>query len=153
MKVYIGADHRGFELKQQLVPWLQKEGHDVVDCGNSVLDPLDDFPDFSFAVADAVSADPEHSRGIIICGSGGGVTIAANKVKSIRCDTASNLSEVKHNRTNNDVNMIALAADYTSFDKAKKFMKIFLETKFSGEEKYKRRIAKITEYESCCGCC
>ena len=129
MKVYIGADHRGFELKQQLVPWLQKEGHDVVDCGNTVPDPVDDFPDFSFAVADKVAADPERSRGVIICGSGGGVTIAANKVRGIRCATASQLDEVKHNRTNNDVNMIALASDYTSLDQAKELVKMFLETK------------------------
>lgn len=154
MKVFIGADHRGFDLKQQLVPWLQKERYDVVDCGNSKLDPLDDFPDFSFAVADKLAADLSTSLGIIICGSGGGVTIAANKVKGIRCATASQLEEVKHNRTNNDVNMIALAADHTPLPQAKELVTAFLETKFSGGEKYKRRIAKITNYElSCCGAC
>lgn len=148
MKVFIGADHRGFDLKQQLIPWLQSEGHDVVDLGNSVQDPLDDYPDFSFAVADAVSADPDRSRGIIICGSGGGVTIAANKVRGIRCATASNLLEVKHNRMNNDVNMIALAADHTPPEEAKEFVTMFITTPFGGGEKYVRRIKKITEREA-----
>lgn len=146
MKIYIGADHRGLELKENLKPWLQEEKYDVVDCGNTKFDPLDDFPDFSFAVAEKVSEDPE-SLGIIICGSGGGVTIAANKVKGIRCATVAYADEVKHNRTNNDINMIALAADYTPFDTAREFVKIFLETKFSGEEKYIRRIKKIAARE------
>jgi ribose 5-phosphate isomerase B len=151
MKVYIGADHRGFELKQQLIPWLTKKGHDVIDCGNTVLDPLDDFPDFSFAVAEKVADDPA-SRGIIICGSGGGVTIAANKVVGIRCGTVSNADEVKHNRENNDVNMIALASDYTPFKESCEFADIFLTTAFKGDEKYTRRIQKISTYESaCCG--
>jgi len=153
MKVYIGADHRGFELKEQLIPWLKKEGHEVIDCGNTKLNPLDDFPDFSFAVAQNVSEDL-LSRGIIICGSGGGVTIAANKVPGIRCATVAYADEAKHNRTNNDVNMIALASDYTKLEQAQEFVKIFLNTKFDGGEKYKRRIAKISEYEdSCCGDC
>lgn len=146
MKVYIGADHRGFELKEKLKPWLKKLKHEVVDCGNTKLDPLDDFPDFSFAVAENVAQDPQ-SRGIIICGSGGGVTIAANKVPGIRCATVAYADEVKHNRENNDVNMIALASDYTSFEKASAFADIFLKTKFKGDEKYARRIKKITEYE------
>ena len=147
MKIFIGADHRGFVLKEQLKLWLTQQKLDVIDCGNAKLDPLDDFSDYSFAVADHVKANPE-SRGIIICGSGGGVTIAANKVKGIRCATVAYADEVKHNRTNNDINMMALAADYTSFDTAREFVKIFLETTFSGEEKYMRRIAKISNYES-----
>lgn len=151
MKVYIGADHRGFALKQQLIPWLTKKGYEVVDCGNMVEDPLDDFPDFSFAVAQNVT-DDAGSRGIIICGSGGGVTIAANKVIGIRCATVSNDEEVKHNRENNDVNMIALASDYTPFKKATEFVEIFLTATFKGDAKYVRRIEKIGAYESaCCG--
>lgn len=147
MNVYIGADHRGFELKEKLKVWLLSQKHEVIDCGNTILDPLDDFPDFSFAVAERVSEDPK-SLGIIICGSGGGVTIAANKVKGIRCATVAYADEVKHNRANNDINMIALAADYTSFEKACEFVDIFLHTSFNGGKKYTRRIAKITTYES-----
>ncbi len=151
MNIYIGADHRGFALKEQLKLWLTQQKHDVVDCGNTKLDPLDDFPDFSFAVAEKVSQNPK-SLGILICGSGGGVTIAANKVPGVRCVTASRVEDVKHNRAHDDANVLAVAANFTTEEEAKKFITLFLDTKFSGEEKYKRRISKMTEYEnSCCG--
>lgn len=146
MNVYIGADHRGFELKQQLVPWIKELGHDVTDCGNTTYDPQDDFPDFSFAVADQVAASP-GSLGILICGSGGGVTIAANKVNGIRCVTAWNIEDVQHNRAHDDANVIAIAANFVTFVQAKGLVKAFLETPFSGEEKYIRRIKKITARE------
>lgn len=147
MNVYIGADHRGFELKEKLKMWLVSRKHEVVDCGNTVFDPLDDFPDFSFAVAQKVAGDA-GSLGILICGSGGGVTIAANKVKGIRCVTASKVEDVTHNRAHDDANVLAVAANFTSEEEAKTLVSAFLETNFSGEEKYKRRIAKITSYES-----
>lgn len=149
MKVYIGADHRGFELKERLKPWLVTQKHDIVDCGNTKLDPLDDFPDFSFAVAEKVSGDGK-ARGILICGSGGGVTIAANKVVGIRCVVAGNIEDVTHNREHDDANILAIAANFTSEKEAKELIRAFLETKFSGEKKYARRIAKISDYESCC---
>lgn len=158
MKIYIGADHRGFETKEKLKPWLTKLGHEVVDCGNTEHDPEDDFPDFSFAVGERV-AEEVWSRGIIICGSGGGVTIAANKVPGIRCGLGREVADVKQNRTHNDINVLALASDYTSEAEIKKLIEVFLDTEFDGGEKYKRRIAKILAYESCgddcCGgeCC
>lgn len=147
MNVYIGADHRGFALKEKLKLWLVEQGHGVVDCGNTVLDPLDDFPDFSFAVAEKVAEDPK-SLGVLICGSGGGVTIAANKVPGVRCVTAGRVEDVKHNRAHDDANVLAVAANFTDEKEAQKLITAFLETKFSGEEKYKRRIDKITDYES-----
>lgn len=147
MHVYIGADHRGFELKEKLKPWLVQQKHEVVDCGNTTLDPMDDFPDFSFAVAQKV-AENKNNLGILICGSGGGVTIAANKVKGIRCVTASKVEDVKHNRAHDDANVLAVAANFTSVEEAKNLVNVFLDTSFSGEEKYARRIAKITNYES-----
>lgn len=151
MNIYIGADHRGFALKEQLKLWLIQQKHDIVDCGNTVYDPLDDFPDFSFAVADHVAKDA-GSLGILICGSGGGVTIAANKVKGIRCVTAAQIEDVKHNRAHDDANVLAVAANFTTEEEAKKLITVFLDTKFSGEEKYARRIKKIIDYEqSCCG--
>jgi ribose 5-phosphate isomerase B len=154
MKLFIGADHRGFELKEKLKVWLAKLGHDVFDCGNTKFDPLDDFPDFSFAVAEKVSADGV-AMGILICGSGGGVTIAANKVLGIRCVTAFRVEDVKHNRAHDDANVLAVAANFTSEEEAQVLVTAFVETKFSGEEKYKRRISKVEEYEakSCGGGC
>lgn len=147
MKVFIGADHRGFERKEILKPWLESQGYEVVDCGNTVMDPLDDFPDFSFQVADSVAANA-GSLGVLICGSGGGVTIAANKVKGVRCVTASRVEDVKHNRAHDDANVVAIAANFTTEDETKALVRAFLETTFSGEEKYVRRIAKITKREN-----
>ncbi len=146
MKVYVGADHGGFELKNKLVAWLIEQKYDVVDCGNTKLDPLDDFPDFAFAVADGVAADPE-SRGIVLCRSAGGVTIAANKVRGIRCVTGVNPTDVAHNRGHDDANVLAIAGDYTNEHEAKELVKTFLTTEFHGEERFVRRLNKIKERE------
>jgi ribose 5-phosphate isomerase B len=146
MTIYIGADHRGFHLKDRLSQWLREEGHDVTDCGNRTYDPDDDFPDYSFDVGDKVAAD-SGARGIVICGSGGGVTIAANKVKGIRCATAVHVADVKHNRQNNDINMIGLSADFTDYDEAKELIQAFLLTEFEGVERCVRRLNKIAARE------
>jgi ribose 5-phosphate isomerase B len=144
MTIYIGADHRGFDLKERLKVWLSEQGNEVVDCGNRVHDLDDDFPDFSFAVADKVSADP-GSRGIVICGSGGGVTIAANKVRGVRCTTAVHVADVKHNRYADDINVLALSADYTDFDEAKELLEAFIKIEFDASQRHVRRLNKITE--------
>lgn len=147
MKVYIGADHRGFHLKEQLKPWLIKEGHEVVDCGNTTYDKGDDFPDFTFSVSDRVAKEPE-SRGIIICGSGGGVTIVANKVAGIRCTMGVHVAEVKHNRIHNDINILSIGADHTTEFIAKKLITAFLTTSFDPQERFVRRLEKIKEREN-----
>lgn len=152
MKVFIGADHRGFELKEALRPWLENQGYEVVDCGNTKLVPDDDHPDFSFAVADNVVKDLQ-SRGIVICGSGMGATIAANKVIGIRCSTGLNSDEVKDGRSHDDINMLAISANYTSSSDAKTMIQSFLSTDFSGKDKYIRRLDKIRSREhSICKC-
>jgi ribose 5-phosphate isomerase B len=151
MRIFIGADHRGFALKEKLKPWLVKLGHKVVDCGNSKYDKDDDFPDFTFAVAEAVAEDSK-SRGIVICGSAGGVTIAANKVCGIRCVTAVEVADVVHNRAHDDINVLGISSDFTSAAQAKTFIETFLETKYLGEARHVRRLAKITEYEESCDC-
>jgi ribose 5-phosphate isomerase B len=144
MTIYIGADHRGFHLKEKLVVWLREEGHEVKDCGNSMYDPEDDFPDFSFAVADGVITD-SGSRGVVICGSGGGVSIAANKVRGIRCTTAVHVSDVKHNRQADDINVLALSADYTDFDESKGLMRAFIFVEYESQERHNRRLNKIAQ--------
>jgi len=146
MKVYIGADHRGFELKGRLKTWLVSEGYDVTDCGNTVLERDDDFPDFSFAVADSVAKTPE-SRGIVICGSGGGVVIAANKVHGIRCATGMIPAEVRHNRAHDNINVLALSSDYVSEDEAIDLVRVYLNTSFLGDARLLRRLKKIEERE------
>lgn len=142
MTIYVGADHRGFHLKEKLIVWLRSEGNDALDCGDTQYDPDDDFPDFSFAVSDRVASDP-GSRGILICGSGGGVTIAANKVKGIRCATAVHVADVKHNRESNDINVLSLSADFTDFDEAKELVKAFLLVEFEAQDRHVRRLNKI----------
>lgn len=147
MKIYIGADHRGYSLKEQLKPWLIKEGYEVVDCGNTLYDKDDDYPDSTFAVADKVAVEPK-SFGIIICGSGGGATIAANKVTGIRCTMGVHVGEVKHNRGHNNINMLSLGADHTTELVSKKLIHVFLTTPFVSEERFVRRLKKIEEREN-----
>lgn len=147
MNVFIGADHRGFALKEKIKPWLVMLGHKVVDCGNSVYEVTDDYPDFSFAVADRVVASPK-SRGIVICGSGVGVTIAANRVKGARCSTGISPEEVKLGTEDDDLNILAISANYTSVQKTKAMIRVFLETIFKGDERHTRRLKKIFAREN-----
>ncbi len=155
MRIYIGADHRGFELKEKLKPWLSGLGHEVIDCGNMVYDKMDDYPDFSFAVADgvvqqnAVNSRPGlEARGIVICGSGVGVTVAANKVTGARCSTGISVEEVKRGREDDDLNVLALSADYTNEEQTKKMIEVFLLTPFLGDERHTRRLKKIEDREA-----
>lgn len=146
MKVYIGADHRGFKLKESVKPWLAGQGYEIVDCGNTVLDGTDDFPDFSFAVADHVAAEP-GALGIVICGSGGGVTMAANKVPGIRCGQAVNVEDVLHNRRHDDMNILAIGSDFVTEEEARAMILAFLRTPFDGSERFLRRLNKIKTRE------
>ncbi len=147
MKVFIGADHRGFHLKESLRQWLTGLGHDVSDCGATSYNVADDYPDFTFAVADAVIQNPE-SRGIVICGSGIGVTIAANKVKGIRAAFGMNKDVVEHSRMHDDCHILALSADHTTEDDAKEMIEIFFTTAFDSQERFTRRLKKIQEREN-----
>lgn len=146
MKVYIGSDHGGFELKNYLKAWLVEQGHTVEDCGNTVLDPADDYPQYALAVAQKVVQDPE-SKGVLICRSGVGVSITANKVKGGRASLATSLEEVAHAREHDDLNILALSGDYMSKEEAKTYVTAFLETKFSQGERHVRRLKQISDYE------
>lgn len=142
--IYIGADHRGYNLKEKIKTWLKDWGYEFEDLGNTKFDPEDDYPDYALAVARVIANNIEQgAKGIIICGSGVGVDIVANKVKGIRCGLGFTEEQVKMARKNDDINCLALAADFIDGEKAKNLIKIFLETPFSGEEKHKRRIEKI----------
>ncbi len=143
MPVFIATDHRGFELKNKLVEYLQEKDIRVEDFGNYKHDPEDDFPDFTQKVAQAVQQNPEENLGIVICGSGIGVSIAVNRFKHIRCGLALNLDQVQHGRENDYTNILALAADYTDFETAKKYIDAFLAAKPKQNDKYIRRINKV----------
>lgn len=147
MKVYLGADHRGFNLKESLKFKLVENNLEVLDCGNTTLDPNDDYVDFASKVAKAVSED-ETSRGILICGSGAGVDIVANKFKGIRSALAFDLNRVKQSREHEDANVLSLPSDVIDKDLAWRMAQTFLETPFSNEQRHLRRINKIKDLES-----
>ncbi|MFH0750142.1 MAG: RpiB/LacA/LacB family sugar-phosphate isomerase [Candidatus Gottesmanbacteria bacterium] len=146
MTIFLGADHRGFQLKEYLKTYLTESGYTVVDCGNTVLDPNDDYPDFAFAVAKKVVEDL-NNRGIVICGSGAGVSIAVNKIDGIRASLAVTPEQVIDARSDDDINVIALASDYLTEPQAKAIALKFLETPFNPQERFVRRIGKITTQE------
>ena len=143
MPVFIATDHRGFELKNKLVEYLQEKDIRVEDFGNYRLDPLDDYPDFAQKVAQAVQQNPQENLGIVICGSGIGVSIAVNRFKQIRCGVALNESQVQHGRENDHTNILAIASDYTNFEMAKKYVDVFLSSHPKEGDKYVRRVNKL----------
>ncbi len=131
--VYLGADHRGFELKTKLFQRLLDEGYKVTDLGNDHLDLEDDYVDFAKKVAEAVLNNP-GSLGIVLCGSGAGVDITANKFDDIRSALVFDLARAKQAREDDDANVISLPADILDIESAWEIVKIFLETPFSESE-------------------
>lgn len=146
MKIYMGADHAGFVLKERLKPYLNKLKYSVLDLGNKKLNKNDDYPLFASRVARKVSKD-KNSFGVLICGSGQGVCIAANKVKGIRASLAEHKSDAYLARKDDDCNIICLQGRFITFDKAKNIVKTFLKTKFKPLNRYKRRVNEIKRLE------
>jgi len=149
MIIYLGTDHAGFELKEKLKIFLQELGHEVKDLGAHSFNPKDDYPDFIRPVAEAVQVDKE-SRGIVLGGSGQGEAIVANRIKGIRAvvyygspTSVNNHEIVELSRRHNNANILSLGARFISEKEAKKAVKLWLETPFSGDERHKRRINKI----------
>ncbi len=148
MLIYIGADHRGFNLKETLKKSLKDQNYEVVDVGNERLDENDDYPDFAFAVGQAVAQNPLNHRGVLICGSGAGVDIVANRFKNVRSVLAINPDQVRASRNDDDTNVLSLAADFLGEDDAKKILTVWLETPFSEDKNHQRRLQKIKLMES-----
>lgn len=147
MRVYLGADHAGFELKGHLVERLRVLGHEPVDCGAHVLDPEDDYPPYCIAAASLVAAEP-GSLGIVIGGSGNGEQIAANKVKGVRAALVWNDETARLARAHNDANVASIGARMHPVEDATRFVEIFLSTPFSHAERHNRRIGMLSVYES-----
>ncbi|MBI4035162.1 MAG: RpiB/LacA/LacB family sugar-phosphate isomerase [Candidatus Chisholmbacteria bacterium] len=145
MKIFLGADHRGFRLKEQLKNWLEAEGHEVVDMGNYKYDPEDDFPDFAVAVGERVVKG--EGIGILMCGSGG-MALAANKIKGVRAVEVWDEERGAHALSHDRVNVLALPADVVDVEMAKKIIKAGLATLPRTEEKYERRLKKIDAIET-----
>lgn len=147
MKVYLGTDHAGFELKEKIKSYLQKNGYEIEDCGAFGFDKNDDYPDFIAKATINVSKNP-NSKGIVFGKSGAGECIVANKIKGIRAVLGFNKENVELSRLHNDANVLSLGSAFIDIDTAKELVKIFLETQFSNEERHKRRIEKIKEIEN-----
>lgn len=141
--IYLGADHRGFELKEKLKIFLAGLDYEYEDLGASIYNKEDDYPDFAKLVGEKVAENPEN-RGILICGSGVGIAVAANKIKGVRAGTILKPEQARAAVNDEDLNVLALGADYLTEDQAKEIVRTFLETKFSGEERHKRRIWKLS---------
>ncbi len=146
MQIYIGADHRGYELKQSLIEFLQKAGHRVEDCGNQNLDPADDYVQFGSAVAEKVSIDPD-GLGIVICGSGAGMAVVANKIADARCVLGFDPAQVKHARESDNCNVLSLPADHIDVKLAQALVTTFIETPYQANERRDRRLDQIHKLE------
>jgi ribose 5-phosphate isomerase B len=146
MKVYLAADHGGFNLKEALKAYLETQRYDVVDEGAHTLDLADDYPDFMYPAAQKIGGDLD-ARGIFLCRSGAGAAIVANKVAGVRGVVTRTKEDAKHAREHNDANVVALSSDSLSAEEARDIVSTFLTTPFSGEERHLRRLKKILKIE------
>jgi len=144
--IYLGADHAGFYLKEELKQYLGELGYEYQDLGAQEFEPKDDYPDYAFEVAKKVAAE-EDGLGILICATGSGVCLAANKVKGIRASVVWNDFTALQAREHNNANIICLAGKVLDSETAKKIVRLWLEAEFTGEERHVRRLGKIKEAE------
>jgi ribose 5-phosphate isomerase B len=144
MRISIGADHRGHALKEKLIPWLRAEGHEVTDEGAATTDSVD-YPDYAAKVADKV-AHGEADRGVLVCATGVGMCITANKVHGVRATTCADEDFARLSRQHNDVNVVCLSGDRLNEPAARRVLSTWLETEFEGG-RHARRVEKITDLE------
>jgi ribose 5-phosphate isomerase B len=147
MRVYLGSDHAGYELKVHLADHLARQGYEVVDVGPHHYDPDDDYPAFCLHTGARVVADP-GSLGVVLGGSGNGEQIAANKVPGVRSALAWNVEIARLARQHNDANVVAVGARQHSLDEATTIVEAFLTTPYSGDARHSRRIGQIAAYEA-----
>ncbi len=146
MRVYLGSDHAGYELKQHAAEWLTAHGHEAVDCGPAAYDAEDDYPPFVMLAASRTAGDP-GSLGLVIGGSGNGEAIAANKVNGVRAALVWSEETAGLAREHNDANIMSVGARMHTTDEAMRFLEVFLSTEFTGAARHVRRIAMLTAYE------
>jgi ribose 5-phosphate isomerase B len=146
MRLHIGSDHAGYELKRHLESWLSAAGHEVVDHGAATYNAGDDYPPYCLRAADAVIRDP-GSLGIVIGGSGNGEQMAANKVTGVRAALVWSEETARLAREHNDANVIALGARMHSADEAERLLEVFVSTAYSGDSRHTRRIEMLDAYE------
>ena len=147
MRLHIGTDHAGFELKNHLVEHLRGQGHDVVDHGAHVYDAQDDYPAFCFAAAEAVIAEP-GSLGIVIGGSGNGEQLAANRVPGVRAILAWSIETARLGRQHNAANVVSVGGRMHTVEEATAIVEAFIAEPFSGDERHQRRVDQMLAYEA-----
>ena len=145
MRVIIASDHAGLRLKEKIKKYLARKKIEYEDLGTKSLKSVD-YPDYALKVAEKVAKN-KNTRGILVCGTGTGMTIAANKVKGIRAVAAYDAYSAKMSRIDNDTNVLGLRGRFFPLEKMKKIITVWLDTPFSGEKRHKRRIKKIGDYE------
>ena len=146
MKIFLGADHNGFQYKQDLTAFLQAAGHEVIEEGNLMIDPNDDFPQFAGrTVNDLLASGDMEARGILLCGSGQGMCMAANRFKGIRASLCWNLETARASRNDDDSNVLCLAARYLSTEEAQSIITVFLNTPFAGAPRFVRRLNELDQ--------
>ena len=145
MKIGIACDHNGIKLKSEIINFLKKQKYEVVDLGPNKYDPVDDYPDYAIKLGESIR-DKKINYGILICGTGIGMSIACNKVKGVRCAKVNTIKETRLTRIDNDANVIAISKDL-NFERLKRIIETFLTTSFSSEERHHRRVEKIIKYE------
>ncbi len=139
--IYLGADHRGFDLKEKIKDWLKDKHYEFVDLGNEKLDTEDDYPDFALKVIKKIKKEGDF--GILFCGSGVGMDIVANRFGHIRCALGFTPQQMRIAKRDDNVNCLAIPADFSTEGEARSIIEMFLETTFAGGEKYDRRLKKI----------
>lgn len=144
MKIYIGADHRGFELKRTVIAYLNRAGIEVEDCGDEVMDAEDDFPQFAARVAHKVLAsEDKEAKGILICGSGQGMAIAANRFKGIRAAVCWDRQSARESRNDDNANVLCLPSNQLDKTQAEEVIDTWLKTEFAAAARFVRRIEQI----------
>lgn len=146
MKIAVGCDHGGFALKQIVVGELKSMGHTIIDCGARSFDPTDDYPDFTHAVGAAIQRD-DAERGIVICGSGVGASVAATKMRGIRAAVCHDTYSARQSVEHDDMNVLCLGARIVGDEWAKELVRAFVTARFTGEERHQRRLNKVLEIE------
>ena len=145
--IYLGADHRGFKLKEKIKGYLKKFGFQFEDLGNQKFEPDDDYSDFALLVAKKVAENPKENLGILFCGSGVGMDIVANKIDDVRSALVFNEKGARQSRNDDNANVLSIAADYLKPRLVKKIVKIWLTARYLGREKYQRRLGDIEQIE------
>jgi ribose 5-phosphate isomerase B len=147
MRISVAADHNGYELKNEISEILKRAGHDVIDIGPHSLDPLDDYPDYAKPLAESVSSG-ETNRGIMVCGSGVGASVAANKIKGVRAAVCHDIYSAHQGVEHDNMNVLCLGSRIVGTEVVRELVSAFISAEYTNEERHARRLNKVIEMEN-----